>query len=151
MSKVSHEEFIAKYLPNGKVLQLATISGNGPWICTVNYVNDKDGNIYWISMKNRRHSIEVEGNSQSAIAIVLDPDKKVGLQLTGVSSQVKDEDLEKAHNLYSLKFGDKPERLAGARDPSSDGRTYYMFTPKSIKVHDEVTFPTDPQQVVDVS
>jgi uncharacterized protein YhbP (UPF0306 family) len=150
MSKISYEQFIAEYLAKGKVMQLATIGENEPWICTVNYVNDTDGNIYWMSMKSARHSVDVEKNAQSAVAIVLDPDRKLGLQLMGKSSRVSDEELEKAHDLYSAKYGGKPERLAEARSPSPDVRTYYVFRPSSAKMHDQVNFPTDPQQTIDL-
>lgn len=150
MSKMSYEKFVAEYLSKGKVMQLATASENGPWICTVNYVNDSAGNVYWMSMKSSRHSVDIQRNASTAVAVVLDPDRKMGLQLMGRSSRAGDEELEKVHDLYSAKYGGKPERLAEARSASPDVRTYYVFRPSAAKMHDQVNFPTDPQQIVDM-
>jgi uncharacterized protein YhbP (UPF0306 family) len=151
MSKVSYRKFIDEYMAKGKIMQLATVGDNGPWICTVNYANDADGNIYWMSMRRTRHSVEVEQNTRAAVAIVLDPERKMGLQLTGRASRVDDDNLEQVHNLYSAKYGGKPERLAEARSASLDVRTYYVFRPDSAKMHDQVNFPTGPQQFVDMN
>lgn len=89
------KETIRKYLETAKLMQLATISQSGPWVCTVNYCFDSDLNLYWMSLRQTRHSVELVENAKTAIAVVIDPNKKIGIQAEGEAFEVKGEDLGK--------------------------------------------------------
>lgn len=151
MTQVSFQQFIANYLSKGKHMQLATLAGEQPYLCTVSYVYDEAGNLYWMSSRSTRHSIELLAHPKTAVAIVPDPKQKLGAQLTGVASLVERDNIEKIHSLYAATYGEKSERLDEALSDSSAARAYYIFKPLSVKLHDEINFPTDPQQTVDMA
>jgi uncharacterized protein YhbP (UPF0306 family) len=127
-------------------MQLATINGDQPWICTVYFVADEAFNIYWTSTKSRQHSKEIVNHSKVAITVVKDSELKQALQIVGNAYMVEDEDIERIHNLYGVKFGDKPERLLEARSVDPNGRAYWWFKPTNISLWDEVNFPDSPKQ-----
>lgn len=135
-----------EYLDSCKVMQLATLGEDQPWICTVNFVADDQFNIYWTSAKSRQHSKELIAHPKAAIAIVKDPERKQGLQIIGEGRIVAKEDLERVNKLYGDKFGNKPERLAEVRANTPDGRAYWVFTPTKVSLWDEVNFPDKPKQ-----
>lgn len=146
MSDLNLKKLITEYLAEGKVMQLATVNNGQPWICTVNYVYDDKFNVYWMSLKTRRHSQELRNHSQAAGAIVKDPNVKRCLHFTGIAKELSGADLEIAHKLYSEIYGDKPQRLAEAQSPDPDTRTYYVLEPNYIVLFDEVNFPDNPRQ-----
>ncbi len=141
-------KIITQYLREAKVMQLATVNGGQPWICTVNYAIDDAGNLYWLSLRTRRHSLELRGSAAAAVAIVKDPAVKQGLQLEGTATEVDLNDLERVHALYSERYSDKPERLEEARSTKHSAQTYYVFKPSRIQLHDEVNFPKNPQREI---
>jgi uncharacterized protein YhbP (UPF0306 family) len=49
-----------------KLMQLASVRDNKPWMCNVWYVMDEDHNVYWISRETRRHSLEIKDNPHVA-------------------------------------------------------------------------------------
>jgi uncharacterized protein YhbP (UPF0306 family) len=140
------KELITQYFAECKAMQLATVGEDGPWICTVYFVADDNFNIYWTSAKNRRHSKEIVGHPQVAIAIIKDAERKQGMQITGEAFIVNSDGVNRVNKLYGEKFGDKPERLEEARSSAPDGRAYWVFKPTLISLWDEVNFPTQPKQ-----
>ena len=137
-----------EYLHKGKLMQLATVHNGKPWICTVNYVHDQTHNLYWISMRNSRHSVELAREQTIAVAVVADPITKQGLQMEGTACEVTGADVTRVHRLYAAKYEDKPERLAEARSSAPDKRAYYKFVPRSIKIVDITNAPGNPGQIL---
>jgi uncharacterized protein YhbP (UPF0306 family) len=133
-----------EYIKSAHVMQLATVAGNKPWLCTVHYVVDKDWNFYWLSIRNRRHSLELATNPKVAVTIVRDPAIKHAIQMEGEATEVPSDQLESIHTLYSEKHGQKESRLIEAKSGKIDQRTYYCFKPSHLQMFDEVDFPTDP-------
>jgi uncharacterized protein YhbP (UPF0306 family) len=128
---------IENYLKNAKIMQLSTVNEGSPWICTVNYVVDSDLNLYWMSMRRTRHSEELEADSRTAVAIVIDPVKKVGIQMQGNASEVGGDELIKAHKLYCESYGNKEKRLVEAKSGDKNVRGYYKFIPSKVMLFDE--------------
>src|ERR1700754_574057 len=84
-------DLIKKYLAQGRVMQIATVSGDQPWICTVYYVEDGDLNLYWLSFPTRRHSQEIAKHNKVAIAVPVKFNKPItGIQVEGSVEIVKD-------------------------------------------------------------
>ncbi len=140
------KKLISEYLNEAKVMQLATVNNGRPWVCTVNYVFDENWNLYWLSLRSRRHSQELTHHREVAGAIVKDPSIKRGLQFEGMAFEVKGEELTKIHNLYAQSYGDKPGRLAEAQSEDASKRTYYGLEPSLFVLYDEVNFPENPRQ-----
>lgn len=139
-------KLIDEYYAANKHLQLATSIDSQPWLCTVYYVSDADLNIYWTSGRSRRHSLEVMANPKVAITIVKDVEHKQALQIIGEAHEVEDTDLERVHQVYTSKFGPKPDYLEDIRKHADNGRAYWVFKPTSIELWDEVNFPDSPKQ-----
>lgn len=139
-------ELLQEYFDKNTLMQLATVSNGNPWLCNVYFVTDEDNNIYWSSLKSRRHSKEILNNPLSACTIVHNGEKKQALQITGKSYMISLEDSERVDNLYSKKFGEKPTRLEEVRENLPEGRAYWVLKPETISFWDEVSFPDQPKQ-----
>lgn len=127
-------------------MQLATANNNQPWVCTVNYVFDNSWNLYWFSLRSRRHSTELQKNPKTAITIVKDSWIKCAIQMEGTAREVEHTDLDRIHDLYSRQYEDKQKRLDEAKSGRLDARTYYVFKPTKIILFDEINFPDHPSQ-----
>lgn len=72
---------------------LATFDGK-PWTSIVFYAVDNDFNLYFISEPTTRHSKAIQKNKYISCAISdsnqVTTDKKIGLQIEGIASEVKD-------------------------------------------------------------
>lgn len=142
------KELIKKYLPEAKVMQLATVDGDQPWICTVHFAFDDELNLYWMSSRRSRHSREVAGSKRVAVAIPIKfPERPViGIQLEGEAEALQGEELEEGLNVYGDRFDMKEEAKKGfllAKDPEA---ALYQFTPRLFVLFDAVNFPDNPRQ-----
>lgn len=85
------KELIKNYMVQGKVMQIATVSGGQPWVCTVYYVEDDQLNLYWLSFPSRRHSQEIAAHNKIAITVPIKLDLPViGIQAEGTAAVVND-------------------------------------------------------------
>jgi uncharacterized protein YhbP (UPF0306 family) len=142
------KDILKEFLTVNKVMQLATVGKNGPWICTLYFVIDDQNNIYWTSARNRQHSREILDNSKVAATVVHDPVHKRAVQITGEAHEVPLSDVERINKLYADKFGDKPSRLQEVIANRPDGRAYWVLKPQTISLWDEVVFPDKPKRQV---
>ena len=140
------KQLAKEYLDNIKHMQLATVDGGKPWICTVYFVADDDMSLYWTSGRDRQHSKEILADPKAAVTIVKDADKKQALQMSGEAHEVLDADLDKVHKLYQSKFGHKDYDLDEMRKHQPEGRSYWFFIPSIVLFWDEVNFPNSPKQ-----
>lgn len=140
------KDLIEQYLNENKHMQLATVANGEPWICTVYFAHDNDFNVYWMSARERQHSVEITNNSKAAITVVRDTDRKQALQIIGNAHEVANDDLERVHELYQSKFGVKDYNLNEIKQHQPTGRAYWRFTPTEISLWDEVNFPDAPKQ-----
>ncbi len=137
------EQLIRGYLKKGHMMQVATVSGYQPWICTVYFVADEDLNLYWISVPGRRHSQEIAAHTKVAAAIPIAyvaGEKVVGMQVEGDAAEVADEaELKKAAELYHARFSHDDDFVedfvAGRRE-----HKFYRIKPRLIVLFDEQTF-----------
>jgi uncharacterized protein YhbP (UPF0306 family) len=140
-------KLVQEYYSSNKHMQLATVGKGQPWVCTVYYAADDDLNLYWTSGRSRQHSREIMDEPRAAVTIVRDTERKQALQIVGNSYEVKDEDLNRVHNIYQMKFGSKDYDLEEIKKHSPNGRAYWVFIPYVISLWDEVNFPGSPKQV----
>lgn len=139
---------VDEYFAGGKHMQLATVSNGKPWICTVYYVLDDTGNIYWTSDRSSRHSREILADANAAATVVHDDKKKQAIQIAGSAFEVMDDDLERVHGLYVSKFGSKDYDLEKMKERSEFGRSYWVLKPEKISLWDTANFPDSPKQEV---
>jgi len=143
------KELVNKYLKESYMMQLATVSGSQPWICTVYYVLGEDNKIYWLSLPSRRHSKEINNHSKVAVAIpirFINGKEVVGIQIEGKAIQLNPKP-EQADIIkrYANKFGRSKEWVETYLNNKTDHKLY-EFTPKNIVLFDEVNFKEDPRQ-----
>lgn len=134
------EEAIRDYLPEVIHMSLATSTGDRPWVCEVHYVFDNDLNLYFRSTPIRRHSKEIEENSNVAGNIV--KQHLVGQKPRGVYFEGKAElltDVDENHNAYKLyceRFGTNQSILKEAR--TENGHKFYKITVDKFYVFDSI-------------
>lgn len=124
------------------MMQIATVSGNQPWICTVYYAEDENQNLYWLSLPTRRHSQEIEHHNKVAIAIPIKHDKNpiIGIQAEGDASVVKEaEQIAKVMEAYTAKY-DTGKDFYDNFMAGKNKHLLYRFTPNKISLFDEVNF-----------
>ena len=141
-------EILREFLSSNKLMQLATQSDKGLWVCNVYYAEDEAGKIYWTSGRSRRHSVEIEANSSVAATIVHDEETKRAVQMSGTARRLSIEESQAAHDLYGAKLGQKDERMDEVREDTPSSRAYWVFEPDFIELWDELTFPDKPKQRV---
>src|SRR5689334_5769243 len=64
------EKIVREYIDKTVHMSLGTSSNNKPWVCEVHFVYDNNLNLYWRSLKSRRHSQELAKNPNVAGNIV---------------------------------------------------------------------------------
>ena len=144
-------DLIRSYLPQGRMMQIATVDGDQPWICTVYFVEDEELNLYWLSFPTRRHSQEIAKHSKVAVAVPIKFDKPVvGIQAEGVAETVADKEVIAAvMQRYVAKYNSGQQFY----DNFVAGRNQHVlfkFTPSTYVLFDEVNFPTDGRQEITV-
>lgn len=144
------ETLIKKYLAQKdlQAMQLATIGKNGqPWISTVYFVADKQGNIYWLSLPTRRHSKEIAGNKNVAVTVVIKKDFPViGLQAEGTAIEVTNlKEIARPMLIYIKKYATGRDFYKRAAQGTNQHKMY-KFTPSRFSLFDEVNFPDSSPQ-----
>jgi len=64
------EKIVREYIDKSLHMSLATCLGNKPWVCEVHFAYDNNLNLYYRSLKSRRHSLEIAQNPNVAGNIV---------------------------------------------------------------------------------
>lgn len=140
-------EIVQEFLVADEVMQLATVREGRPWICTVHFMTDEAGRLYWTSTRDRRHSQDVAASPHVAVTVLHNKTKPQAVQMAGEAHEVAQEQLRALHEQYAAKFEHAPTDKFWA-EIESGARTYYVFTPQETVLFDVVNFPTSPRQVV---
>lgn len=144
---VAVAEHIKNHLSNKQMMQVATVQGDQPWICTVYFVTDDQQNLYWLSAPERRHSKEIVDNQKIAVAVPVKFDwPVVGIQAEGVATIVQDADeVKRVMETYVTKYN-KGQDFYDNFVKGTNQHQLYKFTPKLYVLFDEVNFAGDPRQ-----
>lgn len=131
-----------------KTMQLATVSGQSPWICTV-YFALHEGCLYWLSEPERRHSKELTQNPRVAAAIVLKQNVPVtGVQVEGAAEEVHDiHEAETVLSLYVAKYG-QGGRFVERLKLGQNRHVLYKLLPEKTMLFDEDGQPNDPYREI---
>ena len=138
------------YVESAKVMQLATLTKDGPWICHVWYVADwtKD-RLLFTSRTTRNHSIHIERDQRVAGGI-LDMQLKSlgqpvrGISFTGKARVVPLQDLVNSISIFCSRWPITDLTQAAIVNGSTNTRVYEILIDKWV-LHDEVNFPSDPR------
>lgn len=140
-------ELIKKYLKDGRVMQLATVRGDQPWVCSVHYVSDAELNIYWLSWPSRRHSKDISLQNKAAITVVVKGDQPViGLQAEGIASAVTEpEQIARLMKLYVKRYNTGQDFYNNFVS-GKNKHVMYRLKPTRFSLFDELNFPKDSGQ-----
>ncbi len=139
---------IEEYLEKAILLQVATSANDQPWVCTVHFTFDVELNLYWMSLPERRHSLEIKSNPKIA-GVIVHPHKITdvsrGIQLQGMAHEIVDtEELETTFPYYGKRFncmGSLPRLING-----KNKHRLYRLKPSLYVLFDEVNFLNNPRQ-----
>jgi uncharacterized protein YhbP (UPF0306 family) len=138
------EEAIRKRLPQGRLMQLATVSGGKPWISTVYFVADDALNLYWLSFPTRRHSQEIAEFPFVAVAIAVKSDQPVvGIQAEGRAGMVEDAGVVQDVMLSYVKKYGTGKKFYDALKAGRAQHRLYRLTPENYVLFDEADFPPE--------
>lgn len=142
------KELVNKYLKEGRLMSVATVSGDQPWNFTAYYASDDHLNIYWISPIDTRHSKEIQANKKVAVSIPIKFDNitVVGLQVEGDAKLIEDTgEIKEAIKIYC----DKHQRGEEWYKDFIAGKNIhkaYKITPRLFVLYDRVNSPDHPRQ-----
>lgn len=146
-------QLIENYLRQAKLMQVATVANNKPWVATVWYAHDKNLNLYFISGKDRRHSQELKHNSHVAGTIVVTHEEGIGqkvrgLQFAGKAEIVGIRGLINTYTLLKKKYPNIVKHIPTLDLVKADliAVRFYKIIPKTIVLFDEINFPDNPRQ-----
>ncbi len=140
------EQTIRQYLPQIVHISLATCAGGRPWVCEVHFAFDDDLNLYWQSLPDRRHSVEIDENANVAGNIVTQHalNQKVrGVYFEGRAEKLESVDAEHSgYRAYALRYNKGESLLADwAKD---GGPRLYKINVSDFYLFD--AYATDPPQ-----
>jgi uncharacterized protein YhbP (UPF0306 family) len=137
-------DLIRSYLPTGRMMQVATVHDDQPWICTVYFVEDDDLNLYWLSLPSRRHSLEIAKHNKIAVAVPIKFDKPViGIQAEGTAVAVADKELIADVMQRYVERYNSGKQFYDNFVAGKNQHVLFKFTPKKYVLFDEVSFPDD--------
>lgn len=128
-------EKILEVLERGYTMNIGTVDASGVWVSAVNYIYDKDLNLYWMSSPKVRHSAALETNKNIAgnITVSNSGDDNLGVQFAGNAEAVSAAPDEVFENYFK-----KKRQVAPARDDQSlKGRLWYKCTPVFFELIDQ--------------
>ena len=145
------KENMKEFLETAPLMQIATDAGSDMWIATVWFAMGDDGDIYFLSKKDRLHSQHIDKNPRVVCAISgqysLGPGEKIqGVQMKGIASRVRLSEMMLAYKVYRKKW---PQLIKigtyEAFKGNAAGIHMYKVTPTKIVWFDEVNYPDQPR------
>jgi uncharacterized protein YhbP (UPF0306 family) len=137
MESADIEKKIREYIEPLVHLSLATTDGDKPWVCEVHFAYDSELNLYFRSLRTRRHSQEIEANPLVAGNIVKQHSLNeygVGVYFEGIASKLPEgSEQEKAFWCLQkrLQLGnevlEEAQRKDGHQFYKISVATYYLF------------------------
>lgn len=136
------EKLVREYIDKMVHMSLGTCKDGRPWVCEVHFAYDDALNLYFRSLKSRRHSQEIAGNPRVAGNIVRQHELgelPVGVYFEGTAEMLAAEDRLAALPHFS-RLGVGEEALTDAANP--DGHQFYKITVENYYVFGKFDTPS---------
>lgn len=131
-------ELIKEILRDSRELILATSENNIPWVAVLVFGHDENFNLYWISDKDTKHSLQLETNPKVAATVTKEPTgngQDKGLQIEGEARVLRDEEILSAAREYFAKRGSpKLPKTQEEANTLAEGRSWYVLKPAKFYV-----------------
>ena len=124
------EKLVREYIDKTIHMSLATSANNKPWVCEVHFGYDENLNLYFRSLKTRRHSQEIAANPTVA-GNIIDKftlvDAVVGLYFEG-SAKLLPEGEERLKAFECIKARLKASDSILEEAKQDDGHQFYKIS-----------------------
>lgn len=124
------EKVVREYIDKSLHMSLGTSSDNRPWVCEVHFVYDENLNLYFRSLRSRRHSQEIAKNPNVAGNIVRQhsvDEYPHAIYFEGTAQIVEDEnERQKLFPLFESRLNSSAEILEEAK--REDGHQFYKIS-----------------------
>ena len=124
------EAIVREYIDKSFHLSLGTCVDNKPWVCEVHFTYDENLNLYFRSLKTRRHSQEIAINPNVAGNIVRQhalTDVPHGIYFEGTAECMADDaERQRIYPYFRDRLGTGKEKLEEAQ--REDGHQFYKIT-----------------------
>ncbi len=150
-------EHVKEYLKKAKLMQIATTKNGQPWIAHSWFSHDDDLNFYFIGKKTRRHCQEFYENPKVACSIVQDNldglgQKTQGIMFEGVVEEASSSSLKESYANFSARWELASKYLTWDRLKSGATEVkLYKVTPKKLVWFDEVNYPNEPRNEIELN
>ena len=140
---------LTELLGKAKIMQVATARDNKPWVVSVFYIADDELNFYWLSLPGRRHSKEIQDNSNAAVTIAIKQNLPViGIYAEGKVSVTKGQaEVKKVAEAY-VKKHDAAKTFYTRFAEGINQHWVYKLKPTSITLFDEHKNADNPVQIL---
>ncbi len=130
------EQVVREYIDKTVHMSLATVKAAKPWVCEVHFAYDEELNLYYRSLKTRRHSQEIADNPYVA-GNIIDKyalgDAVVGLYFDGTAELLTTgQSQRKASECLKTRLRITNDILTEARQ--EDGHQFYKITASSFYI-----------------
>lgn len=135
---------VQEVLRDGYVVNVGVSDASGPWVAPLVYVVDDAFNLYWISIRDCRHSraIAEDPNVAAVVIATHDTDQERALQMSGRAIRIEGPMFELEQRLQA-KRGLPAPKWRG--DILTDGYEWYRFTPDRFEITYNTLFGYDRQ------
>ncbi|MBI3963762.1 MAG: pyridoxamine 5'-phosphate oxidase family protein [Candidatus Kerfeldbacteria bacterium] len=139
-------DYIRHVLETGTLMSIATADAAGVWVSDVNYVSDRELNIYWVSNTNARHSVAIEASPQIAGTITISghDEDDLGIQFAGRAERL---DGPRA-DLIALQYAKRRRPVPRRRADIRKGASWYVLRPTMIELIHEKYFGYEKQKLI---
>lgn len=143
---------IDEYLGQGKLLHLATLMDDRPWLCHVWYACGPGNSLVFTSNKARRHSREISANASVAGGVISIPLEGLGQAVRGLSfegraCEASGDGIHTAYEVYASRWP-MVRDMFSARDieTGASNMRMYLISMTRIVMFDEVNYRENPRQ-----
>jgi uncharacterized protein YhbP (UPF0306 family) len=124
------EQVVREYIDKSIHMSLATTRDDKPWVCEVHFAYDNDLNLYFRSLRSRRHSQDIASNPNVAGNIVKQhavDEYPHAIYFEGTAEMVTgDTQRQKIFPLFKERVGADESILEEAKAP--DGHQFYKIS-----------------------
>jgi nitroimidazol reductase NimA-like FMN-containing flavoprotein (pyridoxamine 5'-phosphate oxidase superfamily) len=145
---------ISECLDSTTVAVLATGNGSRVWATPVYFSYDDSFNIYFISPADTAHMRNIRARSSVALAVVMPREHsglhQVCLQVTGIASEVPDEDIERVYEMKNRRLAPEGSSMRVENEGhfvKDHGGMFIRISPTAMHYLDTRNFGGSPRVV----
>ena len=124
------EQVVREYIEKSIHMSFATAKDNRPWVCELHFTYDDDLNLYFRSLKTRRHSMEIAENPYVSGTIIKQHqpgESPHGIYFEGTAKLCDDpSEFQRIYEFFKRRLGSAEAIVEEAK--REDGHQFYKVT-----------------------